>query len=158
MPITNLNNSKHLSTAKLADAENALTTLEDALSEIKYNLTPEERQKYGSINEQNKLMVAKVNDFYINQPQLGAPEVDWDEFAKDFESRKNIENMINRLEAITQNLKNAKILHDFDNYQAALTDYSYSTYKAGSASAGYETKHTELKQFFSNRSNMNPQE
>ena len=82
MPITNLNN-KHLSTEQLTAVQDALTTLENALIEINFNLTPEDRQKYGSINELNKLVVNKVNDYYTNQPQLASSEVDWEEFKKE---------------------------------------------------------------------------
>lgn len=57
-----------------------------------------------------------------------------------------------RLQNILDSLDNNKILHDFDNYQAALTDYSYSQYKAGTKAAGYENKVNEIGQFFS-RSN-----
>ena len=154
MPITNLNN-KHLSTEQLTAVQDALTTLENALIEINFNLTPEDRQKYGSINELNKLVVNKVNDYYTNQPQLASSEVDWEEFKKDYSSRTNLEAIIARLDNMSTKIKNAKILHDYDNYQAALTDYAYTTYKAGTASPGYETKQNDLKQFFANRTTSN---
>ncbi|WP_251832286.1 hypothetical protein [Kaistella pullorum] len=54
--------------------------------------------------------------------------------------------------ALQERVKNAKILHDYDNYQTTLEDYAYTSYKAGSQAPGYETKMTELKQFFSRRS------
>lgn len=59
MPLTNLN-SAHLTEAEVTAAQNALTELENALAIITVQLTPEDRQKYGSINEQNKLLVNKV--------------------------------------------------------------------------------------------------
>ncbi|WP_394330402.1 hypothetical protein [Chryseobacterium populi] len=39
-------------------------------------------------------------------------------------------------------------MHDYDNYQAALIDYAFTAFKAGTAAPGYEVKHNELKQFF----------
>jgi hypothetical protein len=45
-------------------------------------------------------------------------------------------------------LNNAKILHDYDNYQAALADYAYANFMAGTATPGYEIKVNEMKQFF----------
>ncbi len=95
MPITNLNN-KHLSAEQLVAAQDALTNLESALVDIDFNLTSEDRQKYGSINEQNKLIVNKVNDYLVNQPQLASSEVEWEEFRKDFSSRANLEALIAR--------------------------------------------------------------
>lgn len=147
MGLTNLNNV-HLTEAQLTAAQDALTNLETALQDLNINLTPEDRQRYGSINEQNKLLVNKVHDFNRTQNTLSAPEVDWAEFDKDFTSRQNYEGMISRLESVITKLKNAKTLHDYDNYQAALTDYAYTSYKAGAASPGFEVKQNELKQFF----------
>lgn len=151
MAITNLNNT-HLTVAQLTDAQDALTQLETALQVINVNLSAEDRQKYGSINEQNKLFVNKIYDFNESQPTLSSPDVDWEEFNRDFISRTNLEAIITRLDSLSTKLKNAKILHDYDNYQAALTDYAYTNYKAGTSSPGFETKVNETKQFFSKTS------
>lgn len=147
MAITNLNN-QHLSAAEITTAKEALSALETALSPINVNLTSEDRQKYGSINEQNKLFVNKVNDYHQSQPQLDTTQVEWSEFEKDFSSRVEMEGIINRLESLTTKIKNAKILHDYDNYQAALVDYAYTNFMAGTGAEGFETKVGELKQFF----------
>lgn len=147
MPITNLNNT-HLSEAQVVAATTALTALENELAVINVNLSAEDRQRYGSINEQNKLLVNKTMDYHNIQPVLETPHVDWKEFANDFASRTNIEGMIARLESLTTRLKNAKILHDYDNYQAALDDYAYTNFMAGTSTPGYETKMNEMKQFF----------
>ena len=151
MAITNLNNT-HLTAAQLTDAQDALTQLETALQVINVNLSSEDRQKYGSINEQNKLFVNKIYNFNKNQHSLSSSHIDWEEFNRDFTSRTNLEAIIARLDSLSTKLKNAKILHDYDNYQAALTDYAYTNYKAGTASPGFETKVNETKQFFSKTS------
>ncbi|WP_411811224.1 hypothetical protein ACLB9Y_14535 [Chryseobacterium scophthalmum] len=137
-----------MSSAKITAAQDAIAALETALAEITINLSPEDRRRYGSINEQNKLFVNKVYDYNQNQSNLSSPEVDWDEFNKDHSSRNNMEGMISRLESLITRLNNAKTLHDYDNYQSALVDYSYTTYKAGTASLGFENKYIDLKQFF----------
>ncbi|UBB90591.1 hypothetical protein J4771_04370 [Candidatus Kaistella beijingensis] len=156
MPLTNLN-SAHLTEAQVTAAQNALTELENALAIITVQLTPEDRQKYGSINEQNKLLVNKVKDFRQSNPNLSVSDVDWDEFDKDFASRNVFESLINRLNALAIKLQGAKILHDYDNYQAALDDYAYTTYRAATGADGYENKYNELKQFFGRTTkNFNP--
>ena len=156
MPLTNLN-SAHLTEAQVTAAQNALTELENALAIITVQLTPEDRQKYGSINEQNKLLVNKVKDFRQSNPNLAVSDVDWDEFDKDFASRNLFESLINRLNALVIKLQGAKILHDYDNYQAALDDYAYTTYRAATGADGYENKYNELKQFFGRTTkNFNP--
>ncbi|WP_131539146.1 hypothetical protein [Pedobacter nototheniae] len=147
MPITNLNNT-HLTLDAVTAAKDALTKLEDSLSLITTNLVAEERQKYGSINEQNKLLVNKVQDYQQSQPQLGTTQVDWAEFARDYSSRLLMESLIARLESITIRLHNAKTLHDYDNYQAALVDYGYTNFMAGTGADAYEIKFNDLKQFF----------
>ena len=53
-------------------------------------------------------------------------------------------------------MRDAKILHDYDNYQSALNDYAFTTYKAGSNAAGFQTKMNELKQFFGKRIKNTP--
>ena len=147
MPINNLNNS-HLTEAQITQINDSLTDLEAALAMLTVTLTAEERQTYGSVNEQNKLLVNKVRDFHRDTPSLAVPEVDWVEFEKDYNSRLLMESILNRLGALQERVKNTKILHDYDNYQTALEDYAYTSYRAGSSTPGYETKRTELKQFF----------
>lgn len=147
MPFENLNNVHYTAAEKTATAT-ALTALETALVAKFRNLSPEERKKYGSINEQNKLIVNKVLDYRTNQSGLSSADVDWVEFQSDYDSRAFIQAIISRLQSLIDGLDNNKILHDYDNYQAALTDYGYSQYKAGTKTAGFETKVNELSQFF----------
>ena len=147
MPINNLNNA-HLTEAQMNEIKTALTTLETALSSLTLTLTAEERKNYGSVNEQNKLLINKVWDYRQNSAHLSQPDLDWAEFENDVMSRQFLENISHRVAALDERLKNSKILHDYDSYQAALDDYAYTSYKAGSNAAGYETKMNELKQFF----------
>lgn len=147
MAITNLNNA-HLSEAEVTAIKDALAVLETSLAKINVNLTSEDRQRYGSVNEQNKLFVNKVNDYHQNQPGLSTNQVDWEEFSKDYASRLNMENITSRLDILSTKIKNAKILHDYDNYQASLVDYGYTSFMSGTGAEGFETKMNDLKQFF----------
>jgi hypothetical protein len=148
MPFENLN-SNHFSAAEKTATLAALENLENTLSPKYKNLSPDERKKYGSINEQNKLIVNKVLDYRNNAPALSSPDVDWVEFQADYDSRDFIQKTILRLQNILDSLDNNKILHDFDNYQASLTDYGFSQYKAGTKVAGFENKVSDISQFFS---------
>ncbi len=38
-------------------------------------------------------------------------------------------------------------MHDYDNYQAALTDYDFAKYKASTNAVGFQTKVAEIGQF-----------
>lgn len=153
MPFDNFN-SRHFTATEKTAVDSALVAIETALQHKHANLTPEERQKYGSVNEQNKLIINKVKDFYDTQPTLSSPDVDWAEFDKDHDTRQFLQTTIQRLQSLLSGLGNAKILHDYDNYQAALTDYDFAKYKAGTTAPGYQTKVDELSQFFTGGSSQ----
>lgn len=156
MPFTNFDN-RHFSTAEKTSVNNALAALEAALTPKLANLSAEERQQYGSVNEQNKLIINKVKDFRESQPNLSSPDVDWTEFMNDFDSRAFLQSNIQRLQSLMDGLNNAKILHDWDNYQASLSDYDYAKYKVTTQAVGYETKIDEMSQFFTGRAAGNVQ-
>jgi hypothetical protein len=84
----------------------------------------------------------------VRATRLAQAGVDWDEFNNDYNSRGFLQAVLQRLEALHTAMDNARILHDWDNYHAALTDYDYTKYKYGTSVAGYETKVKELGQFF----------
>jgi hypothetical protein len=147
MPLENLN-GLHYTAAEKTAVGTSLAAIETALVAKFKNLSPEERSRFGSVQEQNKLIINKVKDFRNNQPALSSPDIDWLEFQNDVDSRDFIQATIARLESIAQSLNNNKIMHDYDCYQAALTDYDYSKYKTGTKVAGFETKVNELSQFF----------
>ena len=141
-------NSQHFTEEEFARIQEALNTLKQVCEKYLVNLSADERQKYGRVNEQNKLLVNKVYDYHKHQAELQAPEVNWEEFDKDYISRQRLESITNLLERISIGLYNAKIMHDHDNYQAALTDYAYASYKAGTLDPNFEKKYKDLKQFF----------
>ena len=62
MSLKHLNNV-HLDGQQKNALEQALTQLEQALQPLNVTLSPEERHRYGSVNEQNKLFINKVYDF-----------------------------------------------------------------------------------------------
>jgi len=147
MSFTNFDNRHFDDTEKLA-VNTALASLELAVSEKVANLSATERQQYGSVNEQNKLIINKVKGFNDSQSTLSSPDIVWSEFNDDFDTREFLQTAIQRLQSLMDGLGNAKILHDYDNYQAALTDYEYSKYKASTDATGFQTKVAEIAQFF----------
>lgn len=155
MFLNNLNNDHFTALEKTAVLA-SLAELEAYIAPKAVSITKEERQKYGSVNEQNKLVVNKVNDYRTNQPALSTPDVNWAEFTEDLISREFTESLINRLKSMVEGLENKKILHDFDNYTAALKDYGYSQYQAGSNKPGYQIKVDEVGQFFNRKGKTGP--
>jgi hypothetical protein len=140
----------HLTAAQKTAIDAALTTIETNLLAVTQNLSEEERQKYGSVNETNKLFLNKEREYFITQASLASPDVDWVEFEADFQDRTFADTRLDRIATLTRMLSDFKIVHDFDNYKDALTDYNYSKYKAGTKTPGYTEKVDELKQFFPN--------
>ena len=152
---------KNIIESKFTDADisainAALTALENALAGKVGTLTEEERRRYGSVNEQNKLVVNKARDNHQTQPAMSAPDVDWTEFDSDYQARANIETWLNRLNAVKHDLESTKIMHDYDNFQDALKDYSWAQYKHGAGDDGYSTKVAEYKQLFTKSNKNNP--
>lgn len=152
---------KNIIESQLSEADrtaigDAITELETALSGKTGHLDNNERLRYGSVNEQNKLVVNKAREYRENQPALSAPDIDWNEFETDYQARLFLENCINRLNAIIHDLESTKIMHDYDNFQDALKDYAYSQYKNGSGEEGYDAKVAEFKQFFAKVKNTPP--
>jgi hypothetical protein len=137
MPLQNLG-KLHLTAAQITTVDTALASVLGVLQAVSPNFDETDRLKYGSVNELNKLLVNKANDFHKNQPALQSPDADRS-FA---DTRLNTANSIIRL------LIDFKIAHDFDNYQDALTDYQYAQYKANTNTPGYAEKVSEMKQFF----------
>ena len=77
-----------------------------------------------------------------------SPDIDWDEFESDFQARLFFEGFINRLKSVAYQMESSKILHDYDNHQDSLREYSYSQYKKDIGESGYVEKVAELRQFF----------
>ena len=149
MPVTNLGRL-HLTTAQKTAIDAALTAIETQLLTVTMNLNAEERNKFGSVKEYNKLFVNKDREYYQTQPNLASPDVDWVEFEADFQDRVFADTRLDRIANLTRMLSDFKIIHDYDNFQDGLTDYDYSKYKAGTKSPGFTEKVEELKQFFPN--------
>jgi hypothetical protein len=150
MSFNNLDN-RHFSATEKTAINTVLANLELALADKLANLSAVERQQYGSVNEQNKLIINKVKSFHDAQPTLSSPDIDWAEFNSDFDTREYLQTAIQRLQSLIDGLGNAKILHDYDNYQDSLTDYDFAKYKASTNAVGFQTKVAELSQFFSGR-------
>ncbi len=110
---------------ELTKLNEALTHIEEVLSGKTINLTPEQRMQYGAINEENKLLVNKVADTEANHPQHHPAFLDKAEFEKDYKARTQIESVVERMEVLTQQFKDTKILLDHDNMQYSVSYYRY---------------------------------
>ncbi|TPN87968.1 hypothetical protein [Aquimarina algicola] len=140
-------------------AENLITELENIFLNKLSALTEKQRSGYKAINEKNKLFVNKIKDYRNHSPSLSSPDIDWEEFDRDYSARGYLENLLGRIESLVYRMESTKILHDYDNYQDSLTDYAFSQYSKGAGKPGFTEKVAELSQFFSrSRSKSDPTE
>lgn len=151
MDFTNFG-SEHLSLNERDQAFNLIDQLQTLLQPKLVQLNAEERKKYGSVNEQNKLIINKVLDYSRAMPHLRDPELDWTEFDADYQDRQILEMLVTRLQSFIYALENTKIVHDYDNYRAALNDYSHAQYKAERRQPEFLQKVNDLQQLFSRTS------
>lgn len=148
MPISNLNND-HFTQAEMDEVTRGWSQVLSVLNGKSRNLSPEERKKFGSISEQNKLVVMKTMDYHTNQPHLDCPDVNYDELAADWADRTFLSGFIAKLAEANNICNNIRITHDFDAYKAAQSDYDYTKYKMNqSPGAGWESKFDDLLPFF----------
>ncbi|SEW09426.1 hypothetical protein SAMN05421841_0997 [Chryseobacterium wanjuense] len=139
----------------LTFSESDLTTIDQALSSIEnillgktINLTPEQRQQYGRIAEQNKLFVNMSKNYMEQYPQFVPVFLDKAEFDRDYSARQQIESRLQRLSSITEQLSDTKVLLDHDNYHNSITFYRNMKFLAGENVPGTNVIYEDMKQFF----------
>lgn len=147
MPLKDLIQNQ-LTAADMQAIDQHIAGILGAIAGKTISLAPEERQKYGSINEKNKLIVDKVKMYQQTHPQFNSPKVDWAEFKQDFDARAYLEARIAQLQGVVAQLNDNKILHDYDNYQDALSQYRYIKYLASEDTPGIFPIQEDLQQFF----------
>lgn len=148
MPISNLNND-HFGQAEMDAINKGWNDILTVLTGKTRNLSPEERQKFGSVSEQNKLVVQKTLEYHTNQPHLDCPDVDYAEMTADWADRTFLAGFIARMTEADNICNNIRITHDYDAFKGAQTDYDFTKYKMTTApGAGWESKYDDLLPFF----------
>lgn len=147
MPIVNLS-SVTFTDAEKSKVSKALQDIKEVLVAKTTNLTDAERTLYGSVNEQNKLLLQKVNQYAVSNPEIVPKHIDKAELDRDYESRDLLEIWEDALKLQLSNVQNTKILLDFDVYQSVLSIYRNVKYLAGEDVPGMNAIYNDLKQFF----------
>lgn len=135
--------------------EEELNLLDKGLSEIAsvlkgktVNLTSEQRQQYGRIANQNKLIVDKAKGYMDKHPSWIPQFIDKEEFERDYLARKQVESRVQTLEFLTQQLVDTKTLLDHDNYNNTLSFYRMVRYLSGENEPGAKTVYEDMKVLF----------
>ena len=150
--------SIEFSSDELRKLDAALKSIETILSGKTHNLTPAERQQFGSIAEQNKLFVNKAKEYMEQYPQHIPPFLDKEEFDKDFAARQVLESRLMRLSGLTEQLSDTKIMLDNDNYHNALTFYRNIRFLSQEDIPGTNSIAQDLSQFFKRSNKKNVEE
>ena len=135
-------------TEELEKMDNALQQLEEVLKGKTYKLSAEQRRQFGRIAEQNKLFVNKSKELMEQYPQYIPSFLNKNEFDQDYDARIQIENRLIRIQSISEQLSDTKILLDHDNYSGAITFYQNIKFLYGQNIPGIKTIFDSLKQFF----------
>ena len=143
--------------------EDELTQLDTHLAGIRQvlegktvNLTTEQRQQYGRIANQNKLIVDKAKNYMELHPNWIPNFLDKAEFDADYTARQLVESRVQQLENLSQQLVDTKTLLDHDNYTNALSFYRMARFLAGENEPGAQVVYSDMKVLFSKtRTNTN---
>ncbi len=133
---------------ELTKIDSALQSIETVLKGKTVKLSPDERRQYGSIAEQNKLFVNKCKEMMEQYPQHIPSFLDKEEYDRDFVARNQIETRLQRLQSITEQLSDTKVLLDHDNYFNSLTFYRHIKFLSKENIPGIKSIFEALKQFF----------
>lgn len=134
--------------AELAQLDAAMASIAQVLRDKTINLTPEQRQQYGRIAEQNKLFVNKAKEYMEQNTQHVPAFIDKAEFDQDFQARTQIESRITQLQGLVEQLSDTKTLLDHDNYHNAITFYRNIKFLSQENVPGTTTLYEGMKQFF----------
>ncbi|RZS99456.1 hypothetical protein [Aquimarina brevivitae] len=142
--------------------EEELTQLDDHLLAIRQiltgktiNLTPEQRQQYGRIANQNKLIVDKAKNYMEQHPDWVPRFVDKAEFDRDYTARQQVESRVQLLENLSTQLIDTKTLLDHDNYNNALSFYRMIRYLAGENEPGAKSVYEDMRVLFNRTGTSN---
>ena len=141
--------SIEFTTEELTALDTHLDGIQQVLAGKTVNLTPEQRQQYGSIGNQNKLIVDKAKSYMEQHPNWVPNFIDKTEFDKDYNARQQMEERTQRLQNLTQQLLDTKTLLDHDNYTNTLSFYRMMRYLAGENEPGSKTVYEDMKVLFS---------
>ena len=118
-------NAGALTAQDLSDIKSHLDAIELIVKNKIIDLSVDDRRKYGSVNETNKLFINKIENVIENYPDMLPPRFDIRQFRADKEQRELLEQQIDAMNIVSYQLQSTKIANDFNNYKAALSVYAY---------------------------------
>ncbi len=140
--------NNHISASDMALIDGHIKGLETIFEPYLDVLSTNERLRYSSVNEKNKLVINKIYDILRDYPQHAPADIDQLEFERDYNTRQYLERRIAKLQALTRSIEDLKVLHDYDNYQDSLSVYDFLQYLEKRKTPGIAALVAEIRQFF----------
>lgn len=140
--------SVSFSKTDLETIDKAIQDIQSVLTGKTINLTPEQRQQYGRIAEQNKLFVNKAKIYMEQYPQYVPPFLDKAEFDKDYTAREQIEQRLQQMDSLAEQLSDTKVLLDHDNYHNSISFYRNIRFLSEENVPGTNVIYDDMRQFF----------
>ncbi|WP_018676053.1 hypothetical protein [Riemerella columbina] len=136
-----------------------LQTLNTAIQQINQvlqgkviNLSPEERQQYGSIADRNKVLVDKCKHYMEQDTETLPRTIDKTEFDADYHARQQLDIPLKALSRIVEKMSDTKILLDHDNFHSAIAYYRYIKYLSSQNEPGTTSIYQDLKKHYQSAS------
>ncbi|MEJ5049760.1 hypothetical protein WH221_07955 [Chryseobacterium culicis] len=140
--------SVSFSKTDLETIDKAIQDIQSVLIGKTINLTPDQRQQYGRIAEQNKLFVNKAKTYMEQYTQYVPPFLDKAEFDKDYTAREQIEQRLQQMDSLAEQLSDTKVLLDHDNYHNSISFYRNIRFLSEENVPGTNVIYDDMRQFF----------
>jgi hypothetical protein len=138
--------------------DQALTTIETLMKDKVVNLTPDERQQYGKINDRTENWVVKVQEYMSQKPELVPFYIQKSEFDKDINARGVLMPALRRLASIQEGMDDTAKLISHDVFYTAIAYYRNIKLVSKQNVPGTDVIYEDLKSRFPGRPASVPEE
>jgi hypothetical protein len=135
-----------------------LTGIEQIIQGKVVNLSPEERQQYGRINDRTENWVVKVKDYMVQKPELIPFYIDQEEHMNDIEARDTMKPFQRRINSIKESFDDTSKLLSHDIYNTSIAYYRNMKIISQQDIPGTTTIYEDLRSQFPGRPSTVPEE
>jgi len=138
--------------------DEALTTIENIMKDRVINLSPEERQEYGKINDRTENWIKKIHGYMAQKPELTPFYIKKPEFEKDLNARNTLMPRLKRIASIQESMDDTAKLISHDVFYTAIAYYRNMKLISKQNVPGTTVIYEDLKSRFPGRPTNVPEE
>jgi hypothetical protein len=131
--------------------QTAFQMIKEVMDGKTVNLTPEERQFYGKINDKTENWITKVHYYMNEHPEMVPFYIDKEEFNKDVEARNTFMPWLKAMYSQGEGMEDTGMLLSHDIYNTALAFYRHMKLVSNQDVPGTTTIYEDLKSRFPGR-------